>query len=81
MKAETLIKREARRAVPRGQRIKRNAVQALIYVLCVLMAVLCLLPLWLLFIDATRSTTQINQGMSLLPSKYFFINFDINYLI
>ena len=75
MKAETLIKREARRAVPRGQRIKRNAVQALIYVLCILMALLCLLPLWLLFIDATRSTTQINQGMSLIPSKYFFINF------
>lgn len=40
------------------------------------MALVCLLPLWLLFVDATRATTEINQGMSLIPSRYLITNFN-----
>lgn len=64
----------ARKNVPLGKRIKKYTVQAIIYICCVIMAVICLLPLWLLFVDATRSTQQINQGMSLIPSTYLAVN-------
>ena len=71
---EAAIRRAARREVPLRQRVKHVVVQTLIYVLCSLMVVVCMLPLWLLFVDATRSTTQINQGMSLIPGGYFVTN-------
>ena len=64
----------ARKNVPLGKRIKKYTVQTIIYVCCVIMAVICLLPLWLRFVDATRSTQQINQGMSLIPSTYLAVN-------
>ena len=66
----------AKKQVPLGQRVKHVTVTTVIYICCVFMAIVCLLPLWLLFVDATRATTQINQGMSLLPSKYLIVNFE-----
>lgn len=68
------IKVLARKNVPLGKRIKKHTVQTIIYICCVFMAIVCLLPLWLLFVDATRSTQQINQGMSLIPSTYLAVN-------
>ncbi len=76
MNREAEIRREARREVPLSQRVKHTVVQTLIYIFCVIMLLLCVMPIWLLFVDATRSTTQINQGMSLLPSRYFGMNWD-----
>ncbi len=70
------VRRAARRAIPLEKRIKHIIGQTAIYIFCIFMLLLCVMPLWLLFIDSTRSTSQINQGMSLLPSKYFFINWN-----
>ena len=70
------IKVLARKNVPLKKRIKTHTVQTIIYICCIFMAIVCLLPLWLLFVDATRSTQQINQGMSLLPSTYLAINWN-----
>ena len=74
MNTQAEIRREARRQVPLSQRIKHTAVQTVIYIFCTVMLLVCVLPIWLLFVDATRSTTEINQGMSLIPSGYFAMN-------
>ena len=74
MNTQAEIRREARRQVPLSQRIKHTAVQTVIYIFCTVMLLVCVLPIWLLFVDATRSTTEINQGMSLIPSDYFAMN-------
>ena len=66
----------AKKEIPLKQRIKHTTVTTIIYICCCLMGVVCLLPLWLLFVDATRSTTEINQGMSLIPSGHLVINFN-----
>lgn len=74
MNKEAEIRRMARHVVPLSQRVKHTVVQTLIYIFCSVMLLVCVMPIWLLFVDATRSTTQINQGMSLLPSSYFGMN-------
>lgn len=74
MNTQAEIRREARKQVPLSQRIKHTAVQTVIYIFCTVMLLVCVLPIWLLFVDATRSTTEINQGMSLIPSGYFAMN-------
>lgn len=74
MNTQAEIRREARKQVPLYQRIKHTAVQTVIYIFCTVMLLVCVLPIWLLFVDATRSTTEINQGMSLIPSGYFAMN-------
>ena len=72
---ESEIHKLAKKQVPLKKRVKHTVVTTVIYICCILMAIVCLLPLWLLFVDATRATTQLNQGMSLLPSKYLITNF------
>ena len=73
---ESQIHKLAKKQVPLKKRVKHTVVTTVIYICCVLMAIVCLLPLWLLFVDATRATTQINQGMSLVPSRYLITNFN-----
>ncbi len=54
------------------------AMKVVIYVVCILLAILSVLPFWIMFVNATRSTTEIQQhAISLLPSKYMFKNLAI----
>jgi len=55
----------------------RNTKRTMIYVLCTALSILSILPFWLMLVNATRSTYQIQQGMSLLPSTYFQSNLNI----
>lgn len=48
------------------------------YIVCILLAILSILPFWIMFMNATRSTQEIQQrAISLLPSKYFLNNFKV----
>lgn len=50
----------------------------LIYVLCAILTVLSVMPFLIMVVNATRSTTEIQQhAISLIPSKYLFNNFKI----
>lgn len=49
--------------------IFRNAV-------CILLCLLSLIPFWIMIVNATRDSVSIQQGMSLIPSTYFFENVD-----
>ena len=49
-----------------------------IYVVCIFLAILSIFPFWIMFVNATRSTNEIQQhAVSLIPSKYFFNNLKI----
>ena len=41
--------------------------RVLIYILLVLLLLITLVPVWLLIVNATRSTLQIQQGISFAP--------------
>ena len=49
-----------------------------IYVLLILLTILSILPFWIMFMNATRSTPEINaNSLGLWPSKYLMRNWDI----
>ncbi len=52
--------------------------KAVILVICILLAILSLMPFIIMIVNSTRSTTQIQQhAVSLIPSTYFFNNLKI----
>jgi len=55
---------------------KENRVlKVVIYVVCIFLAILSILPFWIMIVNATRSTTQIQQhAISLIPSTYAMKN-------
>ncbi|WP_055105322.1 carbohydrate ABC transporter permease [Paenibacillus ihumii] len=56
-----------------GLRISR----AIIYIVCILLAILSIFPFWIMFVNATRSTAEIQSGLSLLPSTHFMSNLQV----
>ncbi|MBQ3269185.1 MAG: carbohydrate ABC transporter permease [Clostridia bacterium] len=49
----------------------------MVYVLCIFLCALSILPFWIMIVNATRSSQQIQQGVSLIPSKYFGYNWQV----
>ncbi len=58
-------------------RLNLNISRGFIYALLFFVVVITILPIWLLLVNATRSTSEINQGISLLPSTHLLTNFNI----
>ena len=54
------------------------AMKVVIYVVCILLAILSIMPFWIMIVNSTRSTTEIQQhAISLLPSTYMMNNLSI----
>ena len=54
------------------------AVRALIYIVCIFLAILSLFPFVVMFINSTRSTFEIQQqAVSLIPSTHLIDNFKV----
>ena len=52
--------------------------KVLIHVVCIILALLSILPFWIMIVNATRSTNEIQQtAISLIPSKFLMNNFKI----
>ena len=59
----------------RRRRRKNNLV---IYIVCIVLAVLSILPFWIMITNATRSTIQIqDHAISLIPSTHLLQNFKV----
>ncbi len=46
-----------------------------VYILLLFLLALVIVPIWLLIVNATRSTTEIQQGISILPSTHLIENY------
>lgn len=53
---------------------KTKLMRGCIYAVLVILTIICILPMWILLVNATRNTPQIQQGVSLLPSTHAAIN-------
>ena len=51
--------------------------KTIIYIVCGFLTLLSIFPFYLMFINSTRSTYEIMQSVSLLPSTYFKDNMDV----
>lgn len=61
-----------------GKKLSGNLYKGIIYAVCIILTILSILPFWIMFMNATRSTIEIQQhAISLLPSKSFFSNLDV----
>jgi multiple sugar transport system permease protein len=49
--------------------INRNIKKVLLHVLCIAFVLICMLPIWLLLVNATRSTGEIQTSVSFLPGN------------
>lgn len=47
------------------------------YIFSVFLFILSVVPFWILAVNATRSSTQIQQGFSMIPSDFLAENFEI----
>lgn len=48
-----------------------------IYIVLFFILILIIVPIWLLLVNATRSTTEIQQGLSMLPSTHLVDNYNV----
>lgn len=49
-----------------------------IYIICIFFVLLSIFPFWIMFVNATRGTYEIQQSaLSLVPSKYFMSNLQV----
>lgn len=66
-------------SLPAGSSAGVNVVfKTVVYIVCILLAILSIFPFWIMIVNATRSTTQIQQhAVSLIPSIHFFDNLKI----
>jgi multiple sugar transport system permease protein len=48
-----------------------------IYLVLFILLIITIVPIWLLLVNATRSTVEIQQGLSLLPSTHLLENYGI----
>ncbi|TCZ73812.1 carbohydrate ABC transporter permease [Paenibacillus albiflavus] len=49
----------------------------IIYIVCIFLSLLSILPFWIMFVNATRSTPEIQSGLSLLPSTHIMTNLNV----
>ncbi len=54
-----------------------NTKRSMIYTLCIALSILSLLPFWLMIVNATRNSQQIQSGVSLIPSTFLSNNWNI----
>src|SRR6266542_1591073 len=58
-------------------RFNTNLQRVLVYTVLVLILIVTVVPIWLLIVYATRSTVQIQQGISFFPSTHMGENYGI----
>jgi len=58
-------------------RFTTTLMRVFIYIVLFALLIITIVPIWLLIVNATRSTTEIQQGLSLLPSTHLIDNYKI----
>lgn len=48
----------------------------ILFVVMILLTIICLLPIYILIINATRASADVTSGVSLIPGNYLAKNFD-----
>lgn len=51
--------------------------RTIVYAICIFLVLLSIIPFWIMFVNATRSTPEIQAGISLLPSSFLMNNFQV----
>jgi multiple sugar transport system permease protein len=58
-------------------RFNTTLMRIFIYIVLFFLLILIFVPIWILLVNATRSTVEIQQGLSLLPSTHLVDNYNV----
>lgn len=58
-------------------RFTTSLMRFFIYIVLIALLIVTIVPIWLLIVNATRSTTEIQQGLSMFPSTHLIENYRI----
>ncbi len=58
-------------------KINTTIMRVFVYIVLLILLVITIVPIWLLIVNATRSTVEIQQGLSILPSTHLTENYRI----
>lgn len=58
-------------------RIKTRVIKTILYLALILLAALCLIPFWMMLVNATRSGNEIMTGFSMLPGASLVSNWEV----
>lgn len=62
----------------RSLSVSRSITKSVIYVVCIFLSILSITPFWIMFVNATRGTFEIQgSSLALLPSTHLIDNFKI----
>ncbi len=56
---------------------RTSILRVLVYIFLALLLIVTVVPIWLLLVNATRSTYEIQQGVGFLPSTHIMDNYNI----
>jgi ABC-type glycerol-3-phosphate transport system permease component len=54
-----------------------NIMRVFVYIILIVLLIVTIVPIWLLIVNATRSTVEIQQGLSMIPSTHMIENYEI----
>lgn len=57
-------------------KLRTKLLRFFIYSILALLLIICILPIWMLLVNSTRSTAEIQQGISLIPSNNLIANWN-----
>jgi ABC-type glycerol-3-phosphate transport system permease component len=58
-------------------KLSLNFTRVFIYLILAILLIVTIIPVWMLIVNATRSTVEIQQGISIFPSKFLLSNYQI----
>ncbi|MBL8102863.1 MAG: carbohydrate ABC transporter permease [Anaerolineales bacterium] len=58
-------------------RFNTSVIRFFVYLVLIILLAVTIIPIWILIVNATRSTTEIQQGLSIFPSTHLFENYRI----
>jgi ABC-type glycerol-3-phosphate transport system permease component len=56
--------------------VRTRLLRIFVYTMLFILLIICILPVWILIVNSTRSTAQIQQGISLIPSNNLVANWE-----
>ncbi len=56
--------------------VRTRLLRIFVYTVLTILLIICILPIWILIVNATRSTAEIQQGISLIPSSNLVANWE-----
>ena len=61
----------------RNYKFSTNVMLVVVYIILFSLLIITIVPIWMLLVNATRSTVEIQQGLAFLPSTHLLENYQI----